>query len=71
MNKMGNLSGLLSKLSSYFSNRKGLLLFVAIFLIIANFIIGLLFNNWFSQSNLLLHLGIIIGFFGVMIAWAL
>ncbi|MDO9085752.1 MAG: hypothetical protein Q7U53_06060 [Anaerolineaceae bacterium] len=68
---MGNLSNLLSRLSSFFSNRKGLLIFVAIILIITNFIIGLLFNNWFSQSDLLLHLGIIIGLFGVMIAWAL
>jgi hypothetical protein len=65
------LSTLLSKLSSFFSTRKGLLIFIGIFLVTLNFILGLFFDNWLAQSNLLLHLGIIIGFFGVMLAWAL
>jgi len=62
---------ILSKLSSFFSNRKGLLIFIAIILVILNFILGLVSNDWFAQSNLLLHLGIVIGFLGILIAWAL
>jgi len=62
---------ILSKLSSFFSNRKGLLIFIAIILVILNFILGLVSNHWFAQSNLLLHLGIVIGFLGILIAWAL
>ncbi len=68
---MTNLSKLLSKLSGFFSNRKGLLIFVAMVFVILNFVFGLLFNNWITQTNLLLHLGIMIGFLGILIAWAL
>jgi type II secretory pathway component PulF len=70
-NDMTNLSKILSKLSTFFSNRKGLLIFIAIILVILNFVIGLVFNNWMTQSNLLLHLGIVIGLLGILIAWAL
>lgn len=70
-NDMTNLSKILSKLSTFFSNRKGLLIFIAIILVILNFVIGLVFNNWITQSNLLLHLGIVIGLLGILIAWAL
>lgn len=70
-NEMTNLSKILSKFSGFFSNRKGLLIFIAIILVILNFVLGLVFNNWIGQSNLLLHLGIVIGFLGILIAWAL
>lgn len=68
---MINLSKLLSKLSGFFSNRKGLLIFVALGFVILNFVFSLFFNNWVTQTNLLLHLGIVIGFLGLLIAWAL
>jgi len=70
-NEMTNLSKILSKLSTFFSYRKGLLIFIAIILVILNFILSLVSNNWVTQSNLLLHLGIVIGFLGILIAWAL
>jgi hypothetical protein len=68
---MTNFSKILAKLSNYFSKRKGLLLFLAILLVFLNFLLGLFFNNWLTQSNLILHIGVITGFLGVMIAWAL
>lgn len=70
-NDMTNLSKILSKLSTFFSNRKGLLIFIAIIFVILNFILSMVSNNWVTQSNLLLHLGIVIGFLGLLIAWAL
>ncbi len=70
-NDMTNISKILSKISGFFSNRKGLLIFIAIILVILNFAISLVFNNWITQSNLLLHLGIVIGLLGILIAWAL
>ena len=70
-NEITSLSKILSKLSGFFSDRKGLLIFIAVILVILNFVFGLVFNNWISQSNLLLHLGIVIGFLGILIAWAL
>ena len=69
--KMKKFSQLLSSLSNYLASRKGLLLFIAVGLVGLNFIFSLFMNNWMVETNLLLHLGIIIGFFGVMIAWAL
>lgn len=68
---MKKFSQLLSSLSNYLTSRKGLLLFIAVGLVGLNFIFSLFMNNWMVETNLLLHLGIIIGFFGVMIAWAL
>jgi len=70
-NDKTNYSKLLSNLSSFFSNRKGLLIFIAIILVILNFILGLITTSWVAQSNLLLHLGIVIGFLGLLVAWAL
>lgn len=68
---MTNLSKILSKLSGFFSNRKGLLIIIGMLLVILNLIIGLIFNNWLTDTNLLLHLGIVIGFVGILVAWAL
>ena len=68
---MEGFSKLLSKLSGFLSNRKGFLLLIAVILVFMNFFLGLLFNNWLTQSALFLHVGIIIGLIGVMIAWAL
>lgn len=68
---MKKLSQVLSFLSNYFASRKGLLLFIALGLVILNFLFSLFMNNWMVETNFLLHLGIIIGFIGIMIAWAL
>jgi len=57
--------------SNYFAHRKGLLPMVGLVLIVCNFILSLIAAGWAVQSNLLLHLGLIIAIFGFMIAWAL
>jgi len=66
------LSTLVDKASDFFAHRKGLLPMLGILLIIVNyalpFLIGL---NLITQSNLFLHLGVIIAIFGLMLAWAL
>lgn len=65
------ISTLLSNLSSYFSTRKGLLIFIAILCVLINFMLNLFFDTWFTQSNFMLHIGIIIGLLGVLLAWSL
>lgn len=67
------ISNILDWLSNYLAHRKGLLPLVGIFLIILNFIIQFFFpfGHWFTASNLLLHLGMVIAIFGMMLAWAL
>ncbi len=65
------LSKLLDKASEYFAVRKGLLPLIGLVLIVANFIVQFFATGWFGESNLLLHLGLVIAIFGLMLAWAL
>ena len=64
-------SKFLDNVSEFIANRKGLLPFLAIFLIILNFL-GRIFNfGWISDTDLLLHVGIIVAILGIMLGWAL
>ena len=66
------LNQFLDFLSETLASRKGLLPIVAILLVIINFVLQFFpAAGWLAQSNLFLHLGIVIGLLGVMIAWAL
>lgn len=66
------LNRLLDFLSETLATRKGLLLIIAILLVVVNFILQLIPGaGWLAQSNLFLHLGVVMGFLGVMVAWAL
>lgn len=66
------LNQALDNLSEFLAHRKGLLPILGILLIICNIILqffpGL---GWVVQSNLFLHLGVIIAILGVLVAWAL
>lgn len=62
----------LDNLSDFLSKRKGLIPLIGILLVLLNFILGLIpGGSWLSASDLLLHLGVIVGILGFMIAWAL
>ena len=69
---MNWLSKLVDYASNYFAHRKGLLPLVGIVLVIINFILPLFFGpNFLTDSNLFLHLGVIVAIFGMMLGWAL
>jgi hypothetical protein len=68
---VGFISRVIDRLSEYFAARKGLLPMLGILLVVANYIVRFLPLGWFSSSDLLLHMGIILAIFGFMIAWAL
>lgn len=57
--------------SNFFSQRKGLLPLVGIALVAANFILRLTGAGWLEESDLFLHLGVIVAIFGILVAWAL
>jgi hypothetical protein len=61
---------MLTKASAFLARYKGLPTMVAILLVILNFGMHFLHWGWISDSNLLLHLGIIIGFLGLLLAKA-
>ena len=66
------LNQFLDFLSESLAQRKGLLLIVAILLVITNYILQFVPGaGWIAQTGLFLHLGILLGLVGVMVAWAL
>jgi hypothetical protein len=67
------MSKLLDRLSEYFAHRKGLLPLIGLMLITLNLILQFIFPAylWFISSNLLLHIGLIVAIFGLMLAWVL
>jgi hypothetical protein len=48
-----------------------LLPIIGMLLIVLNFILQFFPLGWFTQSNLLLHLGLVVAIFGMMMAWIL
>jgi len=62
----------LDKVSDFLAHRKGLLPILGLLLVIINavlqFIPGI---GWPVESNILLHIGIIIAVLGIMLSWAL
>jgi len=62
----------IDKISDFLAYRKGMLPFVGIVLIIANWLLQLVPEvGWLATSHTFLHLGIIVAIIGFMIAWAL
>ncbi|MBI3159913.1 MAG: hypothetical protein HYZ26_09980 [Chloroflexi bacterium] len=69
---MQGLSRLLDVMSEYLAHRKGLLPLLGIVLVLANLILNLLPGMGFlAESDLLLHLGVVVGLFGLLLARAL
>jgi hypothetical protein len=65
-------SKLLDRSSEYLARRKGLLPLIGIGLIIINFLIVSIFPVGFLvETNLFLHLGLVLALIGLMLAWAL
>ncbi len=61
----------LDRLSAFIARYKGLPTMVAVLLVILNFVLGFFDLGWFTSSNLLLHLGIVVGLIGLLLAQAL
>jgi hypothetical protein len=68
---MDAFNRLLDRLSEFFARRKGLLPFLGILLVIANFFVRAFGTGWLAESDLLLHLGVVAAIFGFLLAWAL
>ena len=68
---MNSLSRLVDRLSGFFAHRKGLLPLVGLLFIVLNFIFRLTPLGWITQTDVFLHLGLIVAILGLMLAWAL
>jgi len=63
---------LIDKLSEYLAHRKGLLPILGILFVISNWLIQFIpAAGWLAETNLLLHLGILLAIVGFLLAWAL
>ncbi len=66
------MSKLLDQLSEYLAHRKGLLPIIGIVLILMNLVLQFLLSpGWLVSTNLLLHIGLVVAIFGLMLAWVL
>jgi len=66
------INKLIDSAAEFFAHRKGLLPMIGILLVIINAILQFIPGSGFlAASNLLLHLGVILAIFGIMLAWAL
>lgn len=65
-------SQFLDTASEYFAHRKGLLPAMGIILVLANAVIQFIPSaGWLADTDLLLHMGIIVALIGILLAWAL
>jgi len=66
------ISKLLDRLSEFIARRKGLLPILGLLLIFGNLMVQFVFpGNLLATSNLLLHIGVTVAIFGLMLSWAL
>jgi hypothetical protein len=62
----------LDRMSNFLAHRKGLLPVLGLILVLINAILQFLpVSGWLVQTNLLLHLGVILAILGILLAWAL
>lgn len=66
------LSRLLDRLSEFFAQRKGLLPLLGLALVLGNLVVQMVApGGWWSQTNCLLHLGVVLAITGSLLARAL
>ena len=67
-----NLSRFLDTLSNFLAPRKGLIPLIGMGLIVINLLLQFIVpGTWLTNTNIFLHLGLIVAIFGLMLAWAL
>ena len=60
----------IDKLSEFLARRKGLLPLIGVGLILLNLLFQFIHLGWITETNLLLHIGLILALLGFMLSWA-
>ena len=69
---ISKLNHYLDIVSEFFAHRKGLLPAIGILLVFVNYVLQFIpWFGWFSESDFLLHLGVVLAILGFLLAWAL
>lgn len=61
------MNELLDWLSDFLGERPGLLPMIGVFLIVVNLLLQFLPQNWVADTNLLLHIGLIVSLLGILL----
>jgi hypothetical protein len=61
------MNKLLDRLSDFLSKYPGLLPLLGIGLVVLNFLLQFFPGNWFTDANVLLHLGVVAGLVGLLL----
>lgn len=64
------LNRLLDNLSEFLAHRKGLLPMLGLLLVVVSLFFQFS-SSWLGETDLLLHLGVILAILGFLLAWAL
>ena len=68
---LNKLNAFLDNLSEFLAHRKGLLPLLGILMVITNAILQFFVTGWLVETDILLHLGVVLGIFGVLLGRAL
>ncbi len=72
MNMRRQFNKLLDRSSEFLAHRKGLLPILGLILVLANGVLQFFpAVGWLAETNLMLHVGVIVALIGLMLAWAL
>ncbi len=69
---LSRLNRVLDRLSGFFAGRKGLLPLIGLSLVLLNWLLQIVpVQLWLVETDLFLHLGVVIAILGFLLAWAL
>ncbi|GAB4578391.1 MAG: hypothetical protein Fur0022_11260 [Anaerolineales bacterium] len=68
---LDQINRLLDRISEFLAHRKGLLPLIGVVLVALSLVFQFFPGNWLGESDILLHLGVIIAIIGFLLAWAL
>jgi hypothetical protein len=68
---LDRINRLLDKISEFLAHRKGLIPIIGLILVMISFIFQFFPGNWIGDSDIFLHLGVILAIIGFLLAWAL
>ncbi len=68
---LDRINRLLDKISEFLAHRKGLIPIIGLILVVISFIFQFFPGNWMGDSDIFLHLGVILAIIGFLLAWAL
>lgn len=68
---MEKINRLMDRISNFLAARKGLLPLLGLFLVVVNYILQFFPLGWVAESNLFLHVGLVLAIIGFLLAWAL